>query len=203
MISPTLISGGLSLLGGLAGNRSSAKEARRNRKFQERMSNTSHQREVKDLRAAGLNPILSASKGASTPGGATASQQDPVTPAVNSAMAAKRLAADVTNITANTAKTDQETQNAIVQNQILQNTSDTTGFNAKIEELKLKGLNKTLGYVEPTVQPVIDSTINSAHSLKEWWNNPNTGLEGSYRRSHPNKLKPLTKKQKDYLKKNK
>lgn len=60
-----------------ATNAANAKLAAENRDWMERMSNTAHQREVKDLVAAGLNPVLSVNAGASTPGSSAAVMENP------------------------------------------------------------------------------------------------------------------------------
>lgn len=57
-------------------NQFNAEQAAINRDWQEYMSNTSHQREMQDLQKAGLNPILAAQSGASTPSGGAASGSD-------------------------------------------------------------------------------------------------------------------------------
>jgi hypothetical protein len=118
------IGGGLGLVGQRMANKSNIEEAAKNRDWQERMSNTSYQRAMHDMRAAGLNPMLAFMKGgASTPGGGQgAGMENELGTAANSAKdmkrmsdEARRMKAEIAAIQASTAKTENETK--ILENQ--------------------------------------------------------------------------------------
>lgn len=112
-------------------------EARTTRKWTEMMSSSAHQRQMADMRKAGLNPILSGRYGgAASPPGATASGQaasssppsgsaasstsasrtpaaiiDEITPALNTAMQAFQLKNNVAQTRATTRNIDQQNTN--------------------------------------------------------------------------------------------
>lgn len=86
---------GMSYAGQQEANAQTAASTAQQIAFQREMATTAHQREVADLRAAGLNPILSATggSGAAVPGGASYTAQNPgagVGQAASSAMGAYR-----------------------------------------------------------------------------------------------------------------
>jgi hypothetical protein len=139
-----LLSGGLSIIGGLFGNSAKSKEAQKNRDFQERMARNAHQYEVEDLKAAGLNPALSAmgGNGAATPSGSTAAMDDPFTPAVSSALQSRRINTEVKQIQAMVQKMSAET------NQIKQDTE----VKKETEEL-IKQQQKTEGLHQNVIIP--------------------------------------------------
>lgn len=97
------IGGGI--LSAIGGNRAYTRNKKLlyfQQEFQREMSNTAHQREVRDLREAGLNPILSAKYGgASTPSGGSASAAtDVLTPALSTALAVRRQNQELENMKA-------------------------------------------------------------------------------------------------------
>jgi len=121
----TLAAGLIQGIGQHQANVTNKRLAREQMDFQERMSNTTHQRQVQDLKKAGLNPLLSATGGASSPTGQTAAVE-------NTAAGAATSAADAYNIKLAQTKQKAEVANLEQQNSLLRSQKHKTDVEAAV-----------------------------------------------------------------------
>lgn len=143
-----------SYLGAEQTNKASAEQAQKQMDFQERMSSSAHQREVKDLMAAGLNPMLSAKLGgASSPSGAMAPVQNVLGQATASASQNYQLESQAKLIRA------QET-NTLAQ-------ADLTNTNNLVELSKMPGYQKYGEQVDALIKMQLNNALASAAQARQ------------------------------------
>lgn len=149
-------------------NQFNAKEAEKNRKWQEQMSNTSKQREVTDLKKAGLNRLLASTGGASTPSGGAATGsaahvENELSGAVSSAVEATKLG--LQKRMQGAQLNNMEEQNKLLQDQQKKTRMETFVMSKGVPEADLKN-SVYSNLIKPLVDKINSVNKTSAQSPK-------------------------------------
>lgn len=157
---PAIIAGGAAVISTALGVR----EARKNREFQERMSNTAHQREVRDMSLAGINPIMSArGGGASTPPGTVADYGE-LSKGVGTALAIKQAQANIDLTSSQAAYV--RAQQADLQTQAASGRYAKISHEAELLDLDVRQRSALFDTVIEQARAQLDLTTSSARGLK-------------------------------------
>lgn len=175
----TLGSGALDYFGAQAQQNAANNQADQQMAFQERMSSTAHQREVADLRAAGLNPILSAGgSGSSTPSGAMAPQinelsgaSDKLSSMVSSAVDIGTKMAQIENTKASTDAIKAGTVKTGYEGQIAEAEVNSAKYHALMDKAKYDSFGPALSKIVPVVSDFMGSIGALTHSAAQSFKN--------------------------------
>lgn len=139
----TVLSSAASFYGQERANRANVQMAREQMAFQERMSSTAYQRATADMRLAGINPMLAyAQGGASSPGGAMATVEDAVGPAVASAQHARRLSQELKVMSETATNIARDTDLKRAQEREAEARRKLTDTTTKLTELEVPGAQR-------------------------------------------------------------
>lgn len=181
-----LFSGALSFIGGRSSAKSAKRQANRALDLQEMQLRHGHEIAVKDMREAGLNPILAAGNPAASSFSAGPVPQDTITPAVSTAMASRAARLAAQNTEADTKlKTSQgytsDTQGALnvqqhknvkeqnellkIQQDIARAQASSAKSQARVDNVNAEIADAGIPYVNATVN-MIEKAIGSVSNAK-------------------------------------